>query len=244
MRKKLEAMAVDYLRQQKNRNINLLSALQGGLAEVKAATERGCLLCTAGRIWQIAAADTQTALEFFGQVPTDATMLEVQDTIQIEPIAQRFQPACIETYYNAWYEKASITVPEIGIQVHTEQLEDAPRLAPYYHMPGPAAGDVASVEHYLYDRIRSGAVFYVSLGDALVGFAGTHEEGSIGLLTVLPAYRRRGLGTYLEQVAIQRALERGHIPFGQIAEHNTASLALQRSLGMTVSKELVCWMER
>ena len=76
MRKKLEAMAVDYLRQQKNRNINLLSALQGGLAEVKAETERGCLLCTAGRIWQIAAADTQTALEFFGQVPTDATMPE------------------------------------------------------------------------------------------------------------------------------------------------------------------------
>ena len=164
MRKKLEAMAVDYLRQQKNRNINLLSALQGGLAEVKAATERGCLLCTAGRIWQIAAADTQTALEFSARCRQTQPCWRCRTPFRLNPIAQRFQPACIETYYNAWYEKASITVPEIGIQVHTAQLEDAPRLAPYYHMPGPAAGDVASVEHYLYDRIRSGAVVLCFLG--------------------------------------------------------------------------------
>lgn len=244
MKEKWKALARDYLQQEKDRNINLLSALEGGLAEVKAVNERGCLLCTGGTVYQLAASDTQAALELFRLVPPDTTMLEVQDTAQIGPLAQCFQPACIETYYNAWYEKASITVPEIGAQVYPARLEDAPDLARYYHMPGSSSGDAAAVERYLYDRIRSGTVFCVSLDGALAGFVGTHEEGSIGLLTVLPAYRRRGLGTYLEQVAIRRALERGHIPFGQIAEGNTASLALQRSLGMTVAEELVCWMER
>ena len=82
------------------------------------------------------------------------------------------------------------------------------------------------------------------LDGKLAGFVGTHDEGSIGALTVVPEFRRRGLGTYLECLAIRKALERGDLPFGQVAPGNGASLALQRSLGMTISREMVCWMDR
>ena len=56
--------ALAYLRRKTDQNINLLAALQGGLAKVVAAEARGCLLCTAGKVWQIAAEDTKTALRF------------------------------------------------------------------------------------------------------------------------------------------------------------------------------------
>ncbi|MFQ9917932.1 MAG: GNAT family N-acetyltransferase [Flavonifractor plautii] len=45
----------------------------------------------------------------------------------------------------------------------------------------------------------------------LAGFAGFHGEGSIGLLEVLPAYRRRGLGEALLRGAVRLALERGAV---------------------------------
>ena len=45
------------------------------------------------------------------------------------------------------------------------------------------------------------------LDGVLAGLIGIHEEGSIGMLEVLPAYRRRGLGYALEAGAIRRALK-------------------------------------
>ena len=62
------------------------------------------------------------------------------------------------------------------------------------------------------------------------------------MLEVLPAYRRRGLGELLQRAAINLALERGQIPFGQIIDGNEASLALQRKLGMAVSRSRLFWL--
>ncbi len=236
--------ALAYLRRKTDQNINLLAALQGGLAKVVAAEARGCLLCTAGKVWQIAAEDTKTALRFYEMIPTEATMLELQETAQIEAVAERFQPRCIETYYNAWYAGETIVLPENDVEIRVMRLEDAELMARHYRLPGASVEDCAETAAYLRGRITCGAMFGAYQKDCLVGFAGTHDEGSIGLLTVLPAYRRRGMGTYLEQVAIARALEQKRIPFGQIAPANAASLALQRALGMTVAREQVCWMDK
>ena len=74
------------------------------------------------------------------------------------------------------------------------------------------------------------------------GFVGFHDEGSIGMLEVLPAYRRRGLGELLQRAAINLALEREQIPFAQIIDGNEASLALQRKLGMAVSRSRLFWL--
>lgn len=244
MHKGLREMAETYLRQKTDQNINLLAALQDGIAEVAAADARGCLLCTAGNIWQLAAADAETALRFYEMVPTDTTMLEVQEASQIDLIAERFRPRCIETYYNAWYAEAAIELPDIGAQVRLMTEEDADELARYYYLPGPDAGNLTETANYLRQRAASHTLYGAYFDGALAGFVGTHDEGSIGVLTVVPAFRRRGLGTYLERLAIQKALERGHLPFGQIAKGNEASLALQRSMGMTISEEMVCWMDK
>ena len=80
------------------------------------------------------------------------------------------------------------------------------------------------------------------LDGVLAGFIGIHEEGSIGMLEVLPAYRRRGLGYALEAGAIRRALKEGTIPYCQVIEGNTASMELQKKLGLEFSDGFVYWL--
>ena len=48
------------------------------------------------------------------------------------------------------------------------------------------------------------------------GFIGMHAEGSLGLLEILPEYRRCRLAFALESYAINRMLEKGWTPYGQI----------------------------
>lgn len=78
--------------------------------------------------------------------------------------------------------------------------------------------------------------------EALAGFAGIHSEGSMGLLEVLPAYRRKGYAMRLEQFLIGWHLEHGMVPFCQIVVGNEASIALQKKLGIELSGEPMYWM--
>ncbi len=73
------------------------------------------------------------------------------------------------------------------------------------------------------------------------GFIGIHEEGTMGLLEVLPEYRRRGIARALENAMIAKLLAQGAVPFGQVYEGNEPSLRLQQSLGLQCSAFEICW---
>lgn len=96
---------------------------------------------------------------------------------------------------------------------------------------------------YIEGRLAAGVVWGAFAGDAIAGFAGEHGEGSLGMLEVLPAFRRRGVGRALEAVAANAQLERGFVPFTQVTVGNTASLRLQKSLGFRVSRRKIFWLE-
>lgn len=123
--------------------------------------------------------------------------------------------------------------PRLTVRTATER--DLPLLLEHYHL---------LIEDDLQKVVRRGSVLLGYEGDRLVGFAGEHLEGSMGLLYVLPEYRRRGFGTALENLLIARTLEQGHIPFGHVVKGNDASLRLQEKLGMTRSDNLFVWMWR
>lgn len=95
---------------------------------------------------------------------------------------------------------------------------------------------------YLRDRIRRGCMYGAFEGQLLAGFIGIHEEGSIGMLEVLPAYRRKGIGSALEAYMINLFLERGFTPYGQIGTDNPSSEKMQEKLGLYFSKEEVFWL--
>lgn len=94
---------------------------------------------------------------------------------------------------------------------------------------------------HIEERIRSGFLWGIFERDKLAGFIGVHEEGSMGLLEVLPPYRRKGYGIRLEAFLIRQFLEWGRLPYAQVMVGNEVSLTLQKKLGMTLSKGLTHW---
>ncbi|NLN55494.1 MAG: GNAT family N-acetyltransferase [Clostridiales bacterium] len=75
-----------------------------------------------------------------------------------------------------------------------------------------------------------------------VGFVGSHLEGSMGLLGVLPEYQRKGYGHELECFIIGRFLEKGLIPYGQVVSGNERSENLQSKLKLTKASSIVYWL--
>ncbi len=96
---------------------------------------------------------------------------------------------------------------------------------------------------YIRERIEEG-MFGAFINGDCVGFVGTHDELSIGLLFVLPACRRLGLAFALEASMTNHLLSIGRLPFCQIQLQNAPSLALQKKLGFTVSDHPIYWLER
>lgn len=99
-------------------------------------------------------------------------------------------------------------------------------------------------EDYIRDRIEKGWMYGAFVDGVLAGFAGMHTEGGLGLLEVLPEYRKRHIGKALETYLINLSLEQGMTPYGQVAEDNEASRKLQESLGLCFSRQKVYWMEK
>lgn len=77
---------------------------------------------------------------------------------------------------------------------------------------------------------------------AMVGFVGSHLEGSMGILEIFPSYRQKGYAVELEHFIIRYFLQNSLIPFGEVITDNTASTALQRKLGMTKALRRAYWI--
>ncbi|MBR5502428.1 MAG: GNAT family N-acetyltransferase [Oscillospiraceae bacterium] len=97
-------------------------------------------------------------------------------------------------------------------------------------------------ENYLRERMQAGLLWAAVENGRLMGFIGVHSDGSMGMLEVLPAFRRRGLGHALESYAIAQQLRRGWTPFCHVMQGNTASEALQQKLGLTKAQRPAWWI--
>ena len=98
-------------------------------------------------------------------------------------------------------------------------------------------------ERYLRERLAKGEIFGAFLEGRLAGFIGLHEEGSMGMLWVDEDCRRQGIGASLEAWLINRLLERGETPYGQIEAGNLGSIRLQERLGLYLAEGYVWWVE-
>ena len=138
----------------------------------------------------------------------------------------------IECYQVAYYGPPP--APPGGLlTLRPAQASDLPLLTAHYHRISPE--ELARV-------VDRDSLLLGYEGDRPVGFIGEHLEGSMGLLYVLPDYRRRGFATALETAYLARTLDRGQIPFGQVETDNAPSLRLQEKLGLTRSDSTIFWM--
>lgn len=137
----------------------------------------------------------------------------------------------LECWQFAYYGEKPVI--DTGLSFRAADEQDLPMLTRHYQLISPEElAEVVRRKSILlgYDRGR------------LVGFIGEHLEGSMGLLYVLPEYRRRGFGVALQASFMARTMDEGFIPFGQVEKDNQSSLRLQEKLGMTRSDDLIVWM--
>ena len=99
-------------------------------------------------------------------------------------------------------------------------------------------------EKYLLERIQKGGLFGICKEEKLCGFIGIHADGSLGMLEVLPEYRRCGMAVLLETYLINHVLRLGWTPFGQVDVTNEASHRLQEKLGLCFSKNHLWWLQK
>lgn len=123
---------------------------------------------------------------------------------------------------------------ENGFSIRTLTEEFIPFVAEHY-------SEIGSPE-YVTERILHGAVYGAFYDEKIVGFIANHGEGSIGMLYVLPEYRKRHVAMALETYCMNLAVERGEIPYGQVVLGNEASIRLQEKMGICFAKGTIVWM--
>ena len=213
---------------------DMLESLRRGTAELLYAAEDGVLLYeTLGEVYMMSVRTPEAAARCFGRM-TDCRLLVGHELWYKEEAAARYSLTEEEMicYQAAW--PGGIAPPEPGISLRRLEPDMAGWAYDHY------SHRFCEVD-YIEDAIARGMLGAFVEGHP-AGFVGTHPEGSIGLLEVLPAYRRRGVGKALLHGAVRQALVQGAIPYGQVEEGNAPSLALQRKAGMAVSEKRLFWL--
>jgi len=143
----------------------------------------------------------------------------------------KYHLQCMQAYYA---KTTPAEIPEIPFEIVRLSEAAIPFLKENYK-------EVQS-DGYIENRIFEG-MFGVYDNNHLAGFIGKHDEGSIGLLHIMPEYRRMNLGIALAAFMVNRCLELGEFPFSQVTLGNDASLAMHKKLGFTISSEYLYWLD-
>lgn len=215
--------------------IDMLEVLRRGTAQVRRAGPDGVLLYDPpSEVWFVDA-ETPAVLEEMLPMMEGCTILTGHQMWYKDALAARFgfqtEQIC---HQSAWMADQPPEVPDFGGEIHQLDQSWAEWAEDHY---SHSFGGVAYMEEAI-DRGMLGAF----VAGKPAGFIATHIEGSMGMLEVLPQYRRKGIGEALLLAMTSFCLELGMYPYGQVFTDNGPSLALQRKVGMTLSEELLFWL--
>lgn len=163
-------------------------------------------------------------------------LIDVKQKTIAEVLVQEFHKTLQFGCYQAVYlkkESLSLEIPQ-DVKIELLTLDYLDTVCQAYHQMDDS--------DYLENKIQQGELWGLFEKQHLAGFIGMHNEGSMGILEVLPAYQRKGYGYLLEGYLINECLNEGKIPYCQVVKGNMASLQLQRKLGLEISSQLSYWL--
>lgn len=227
--------ALAFLNRNKLLYLDMLEPIRRGSAELLYTAEDGVLLYDRLAEAHMLGADSRQALDRMLPLMEGCDILTGHHLWYKEELAARFslktEQICRQA---AWMEAAPPAPLPFGGEL---RLLDRSWAAWVYEHYSHAFGGVTYIEGAI-DRGMLGAF----VDGQPAGFAGFHIEGAIGMLEVLPAYRRLGIGEALLRGVVSLALSRGQYAYGQVFTDNAPSLALQRKAGMAVSEDILFWL--
>lgn len=227
--------AVRWLSKNALLHMDMLESIAGGNADLLYVSENGVLLLqTTSGAYMMSAQDEGTAEAMLAKI-SDVSLFVAHQDFYISAVQEKYSlPRRMECFQAAYLKNESFPDMRVSASIRTLDESFLPFLMRHYtHADNP---------EYLHGRLKSGSVFGAFLGDDLAGFIGMHEEGSMGMLEVLPQYRRRGIGAALETYLCSRILSKGRIPFAQIETANQVSLALHQKLNFSISSQTLSWL--
>lgn len=213
-------------------HMDMLQSMERGHAEILDVTDRRVLLhdLPSGCL-MLSAADEESARRAILAAPR-THLFTVHQPYYLDAIQVEFRlPQRTVCHQAVYCPKKPLPLP-VGADIRPLDHSFLPFLAAHYDTVGGAG--------YLRDRVEEGVVWGAFVEEEPAGFIGLHPEGSIGMLEVLPAFRRRGIASALESFLVNRLLARGYTPFAQIVEGNEPSLRLHRRLGFSIAEETLC----
>lgn len=195
-------------------------------------------------LYLLTAADKESAGKILGNVFGNSRQADGESTIVPEAMfithQQFLNELLIENYGfkearecipYSYTRKESLPVKNADIrQLDISYLEE---VCLYYRLTG---------KEYIKERLLSGNIFGIFVEEKLAGFMGEHAEGSLGMLEIFPTYRGKGLAASLESYMINRTLQKGFTPYGQVFPDNEASHKLQEKLGLYPAKKPIWWV--
>ena len=215
--------------------IDMLEVLRRGTAQIRRAGPDGVLLYDPpSEVWFLDA-ETPAALDEMLPMLDGCVILTGHQMWYKDKLAAHFgfqtEQICRQS---AWLSPQPPVVPSFDGELRWLDRSWAVWTEEHY---SHSFGGVS----YMEDAIDRGMLGAFVDGQP-AGFIATHIEGSMGMLEVLPEYRRRGIGDALLLAMTASCLERGIYPYGQVWADNDHSLALQRKVCITMSEELLFWL--
>ncbi|MGI5978183.1 MAG: GNAT family N-acetyltransferase [Oscillospiraceae bacterium] len=227
--------AYEYLNRNRLHHIDMLQSLDRGIADVLYAEEDGVLLYNRPGWVYMFSTESDEAFETMCGLMKDPSVVEIHQTKYMSALRERYDlVGDMVCWQVAYLHKTPPEVPvPSGFEIKPLSPDRVEFVAAHYEQEQ----DI----DYLRERIEAGMLGAFKDGEP-VGFIGTHSEGSMGILQILPEYQHQGLGIALEAAMIRFELQKGHIPYGQLFTNNARSRCLQEKIGMTFADGNIAWM--
>lgn len=232
----LHDLAKQYLSRDELLHIDMLECIRRGNADLRFASEQGVQLYdTSGEVYLMSTIDEETANQMIVLIQ-DPSLITAHQDFYIPALLASFPQLSIfmECYHAAYLKPQPLPEPAGRCSIQPLDVRHIDFVQEHY---------TNKLEReYILERLQSGTIYGAYVDGQLAGFAGSHIEGSIGMVEVLPEYRRRGIAEVLEAHIANQMLARGYVPYAQIVVSNKPSLALQQKLNFTISEQKLWWL--
>ncbi|UUM10678.1 GNAT family N-acetyltransferase [Clostridiaceae bacterium HFYG-1003] len=230
--------ALDWLYQDELMNLMSIEGLEhGGLEILYAGTQS--LLLSDGTAMMIHCKDQSEWTDLLPKVcqelPKDRFfILRAHEDWYLEELMEQTGLKETEPYLNSMYPTDFPLMDQLPEHVTIRPLTMAefPLVRATYR--------TVDEDDYIRERIEAG-MLGAWYGEEMAGFIGTHDEGTIGLLEVLPAFRRKGIARALEVAMVRSRWKQGRRAQGNIAVDNQLSRTVHEKMGILISQNPVYW---
>jgi GNAT superfamily N-acetyltransferase len=231
--KTISKRALQYLEQDVVLNIGMIEPINRGTAELIYAEKDGVLLLEKKSGAYMMSVDEPDLAERLVAGIIDAKLFVVYQEFCLPIINNSFglvpQFQCLQ----AAYLNKTLIPPDVSIKICMLNGAHFQEVLKHYH--------TIDDPDYIMKLIDNGQIYGAFVNGRLAGFIGIHLEGSIGMLEVLPDFRRRGIGYALESYIVNMMIKKGWTPFCEVFENNFSSINLQKKLGFELSNQYIYW---